>query len=271
MFDRQPTRFPLDPPASDVKMPVLFVGHGSPMNAIEENGFSRAWADAAESIPRPRAVLCVSAHWETDGTLVSASERPGTIHDFFGFPRPLFEVSYPAPGAPELARLIVETVRGARVRPDPDRGLDHGAWSVLRRMYPEADIPVVQLSLDCAKGPAFHYELGKELAGLRREGVLIVGSGNIVHNLGVIVREDTAYDWAVEFDETVRRLILSGGHDAIVQYTDLGRAARLSVPTNEHFLPLLYVLALQDEGEGIRFFAGRVTLGSISMRSLRIG
>jgi 4,5-DOPA dioxygenase extradiol len=252
-------------------MPVLFVGHGSPTNAIEENEFSRAWADAGKAMPRPGAVLCVSAHWETNGTQVTTAEWPGTIHDFYGFPRPLYEVSYPAPGAPELARRVRETVRGARVRLDPDRGLDHGAWSVLRRMFPEADIPVVQLSLDRAKGPAFHYELGKELAGLRREGVLIVGSGNIVHNLGVIVREDTAYDWAVEFDETVKRLILSGDHDTIVHSPDLGRAARLSVPTNEHFLPLLYVLALQEKGEGIRFFADRVTLGSISMRSLWIG
>ena len=252
-------------------MPVLFVGHGSPTNAIEENEFSRAWAAEGKSLPRPRAALCVSAHWETNGTQVTATEQPGTIHDFYGFPRPLYEVSYPVPGAPELARLVRESVRGAKVRFDLDRGLDHGAWSVLRRMFPEADIPVVQLSLDRAKAPAFHYELGKELAGLRREGVLIVGSGNIVHNLGVIVWEDTAYDWAVEFDETVKRLILSGDHDAIVQYPDLGRGARLSVPTNEHFLPLLYVLALQEKGDGIRFFSDRVTLGSISMRSLRIG
>ena len=252
-------------------MPVLFVGHGSPTNAIEENEFSRAWADAGKSMPRPRAVLCVSAHWEANGTLVTSTERPGTIHDFYGFPRPLYEVSYPAPGAPEVARLVRETVRGARVRFDPDRGLDHGAWSVLRRMFPGADIPVVQLSLDRAKEPALHYELGKELAGLRREGVLIVGSGNIVHNLGVIVGEDTAFDWAIEFDETMKRLILSGDHDAIVQYPELGRAARLSVPTNEHFLPLLYALALQEKGEGIRFFTDRVTLGSISMRSIKIG
>ena len=253
------------------RMPVLFVGHGSPMNAIEENAFSRAWADAGNSMPRPRAVLCVSAHWETNGTQVTAASLPPTIHDFYGFPSPLYEVIYPAPGAPDLARRVRDSVRGTRVRPDPDRGLDHGAWSVLRRMFPEADIPVVQLSLDRAKAPAFHYELGKELAVLRREGVLIVGSGNIVHNLGVIVWEDTSYDWAVDFDETVTRLILSGDHDAIVNYPELGRAARLSVPTNEHFLPLLYILALREEGEGIRFFSERVTLGSISMRSLRIG
>lgn len=256
---------------SDVKMPVLFVGHGSPTNAIEENEFSRAWVDAGKSTPRPRAVLCISAHWETNGTQVTAASLPATIHDFYGFPRPLYEVSYPVPGSPGLAHLVRETVRGAKVQFDPDRGLDHGAWSVLRRLFPEADIPVVQLSLDHAKDTAFHYELGKELAGLRREGVLIVGSGNIVHNLGMIVWEDTAYDWAVEFDESVKRLILSGDHDAIVHYPDLGRTARLSVPTNEHFLPLLYILALQEKGDGIRFFADRVTLGSISMRSLWIG
>lgn len=256
---------------SGVRMPVLFVGHGSPNNAVEENEFSRAWARAGGSLPRPRAVLCVSAHWETNGTRVTAAERPGTIHDFYGFPRPLYEVSYPAPGAPELAHRVREIVRRAAVLPDPARGLDHGAWAVLRRMYPEAETPVVQLSLDRTREPSHHYELGKELAGLRREGVLIVGSGNIVHNLGVMVGEDAAFDWAVEFDDTIRRLILSGDHDAIVRYPDLGRAARLSVPTNEHFLPLLYVLALRDEGDEIRFFADRVTLGSISMRSLRIG
>ena len=186
-------------------------------------------------MPRPRAVLCVSAHWESEGTRVTAASLPVTIHDFYGFPRPLYEVSYPAPGAPELARRVRETVRGAKVVLDPDRGLDHGAWSVLRRMFPEADIPVVQLSLDRAKAPAFHYELGKELAGLRREGVLIVGSGNIVHNLGVIVREDTAYDWAVEFDETMKRLILSGDHDAIVHYPDLGRRGCRCRRTNISF------------------------------------
>lgn len=256
---------------SGVRMPVLFVGHGSPTNAIEENEFSRAWADAGKSMPRPRAVLCVSAHWETDGTKVTAASLPSTIHDFYGFPRLLYEVSYPVPGAPNLARRVRETVRGAKVGLDSERGLDHGAWSVLRRMFPEADIPVVQLSLDRAKAPAFHYELGKGLAGLRREGVLVIGSGNIVHNLGMIVREDDAYDWAVEFDETMKRLILSGSHDAIVHYPDLGRAARLSVPTNEHFLPLLYVLALQGKEDGVRFFTDRVTLGSISMRSLWIG
>jgi 4,5-DOPA dioxygenase extradiol len=252
-------------------MPALFVGHGSPMNAIEENEFSRAWADAAASLPRPEAILCISAHWETDGARVTAMERPRTIHDFIGFPRPLFEVRYHAPGSPELARVVRESVRTANVLEDSGWGLDHGAWSVLRRMYTAADVPVVQLSLDRTKEPAFHYALGRELSPLRENGVLIVGSGNLVHNLGRMVWQDTAFDWAVEFDERMKRLILSGDHAGIVRYPELGPAARLSVPTNEHFLPLLYVLALQGEGDGVGFFAEKVTLGSISMRSLRIG
>ncbi|HEX9206533.1 MAG TPA: 4,5-DOPA dioxygenase extradiol [Candidatus Deferrimicrobiaceae bacterium] len=252
-------------------MPALFVGHGSPMNAIEENAFSRAWAEAAAPLSRPEAILCISAHWETAGTQVTAMERPRTIHDFHGFPRPLFEVRYPAPGSPGLARLVRETVRATPVEDDFRWGLDHGAWSVLRRMFPPAEVPVVQLSLDRTKDPAFHYALGRELLPLRKKGILIVGSGNIVHNLGRMVWKDTAYDWAVEFDERVKGLILSGDHEAIVGYPELGEAASLSVPSNEHYLPLLYVLALQEEGDRIGFFAERVTLGSISMRSLRIG
>ena len=252
-------------------MPALFVGHGSPMNAVEENGFSRAWAEAAGSLPRPESILCVSAHWETAGTRVTAMERPRTIHDFLGFPKSLFEVEYPASGSPGLARLVRETVRATPVREDSGWGLDHGAWSVLRRMFPAADVPVVQLSLDRTKGPAFHYAVGRELRLLREKGVLIVGSGNIVHNLGLMVWRDTAHDWAAKFDERMKEFILSGDHGAVIAYPELGEAARLSVPTNEHFLPLLYVLALQDEGDRIGFFAEQVTLGSISMRSLRIG
>jgi 4,5-DOPA dioxygenase extradiol len=252
-------------------MPALFVGHGSPMNAIEENGFSRAWAEVAGSLPRPDAILCISAHWESAGTRVTAMERPRTIHDFYGFPRPLFEVRYPAPGSPDLARLVRETVRATPIREDAEWGLDHGAWSVLCRMFPAAGIPVVQLSLDRTKDPAFHYALGRELAPLREKGVLIVGSGNIVHNLGLMEWRDTGYDWAVQFDARMKELILSGDHVGIVGYPELGKAARLSVPTNEHFLPLLHTLALQEKGEEIRFFTEQVTLGSISMRSLRIG
>jgi 4,5-DOPA dioxygenase extradiol len=256
---------------SDQKMPVLFVGHGSPMNAIEDNEFSRAWVEVGQALPRPNAILCISAHWETAGTLVTAMEQPKTIHDFGGFPRELYAMQYPAPGSPELARLAQETVKKPQVRLDQTWGLDHGTWSVLCRIFPDADIPVVQLSLDRTQGPEFHYALGKELHALRNKGVLIIGSGNIVHNLRMIAwQDDKAYDWAIEFDETIKQLILSGDHDSIIHYQKLGQAARLSVPTNEHYLPLLYVLALQDKQEQIRFFADRMSLGSLSMRSVWI-
>ena len=255
---------------SEMAMPALFLGHGSPMNAIEDNEFSRAWTEVGEGLPRPNAILCISAHWETDGTLVTALERPETIHDFGGFPRALYEKTYPAPGSPELARLTRRTVSKTPVGLDETWGLDHGAWSVLCRLFPDADVPVVQLSLDRTQEPAFHYALGKELRGLRNRGIMIVGSGNIVHNLRLAVFQDQAYDWAIEFDQTIERLIQSGDHESIVHYQDLGKPARLSVPTNEHYLPLLYVLALQEEQEQVRFFAEGVTLGAISMRSLRI-
>ena len=261
----------MNDPADARRKPALFLGHGSPMNAIEENEFSRAWSSAGDTVPRPGAILCISAHWETVGTRVTAMERPRTIHDFYGFPRTLFEMQYPAPGSPALARRVEEIVSRTRVRPDVEWGLDHGAWSVLSRMFPRADIPVVQLSLDRAGEPAFHYALGKDLSALRDEGVLIVGSGNVVHNLGEMVWKDVAYDWAVEFDERMRQWILAGDHEAILRYEALGGIARRAVPTNEHFLPLLYVLALQEKGEEIGFFAEKVTLGSMSMRSVRVG
>ena len=241
------------------------------MNAIEDNEFSRAWSVAAHSLPRPRAILCISAHWETLGTRVTAMDRPQTIYDFFGFPQPLYAKQYPAPGAPDLARLAQATVQRTPVALDLDWGLDHGAWSVLCRMFPQADIPVVQISLDRAQAPACHYELGRELRGLRQKGVLIVGSGNMVHNLCEIVWQDTAYDWALEFDAQMKDFIQSGDHDSIIHYEKLGAAAHLAVPTNEHYLPLLYVLALQGKGEEVSFFAEKVTLGSMSMRSVRIG
>ena len=240
------------------------------MNAIEENEFSQAWIEAGQTLPRPRAILCISAHWETSGTLVTAMEQPRTIHDFGGFPRALYEKTYPAPGSPELARLIQETVQKAEIRLDHAWGLDHGTWSVLCQMFPAADIPVVQLSLDRSKEPASHYELGKELRELRDQGILILGSGNIVHNLRIATFQDKQYDWAIEFDETIKRLIVSSDHDSIIHYRELGQAASLAIPTNEHYLPLLYILALQEQGEHVRFFNERVTLGSISMRSLWI-
>ncbi len=256
---------------TDQKMPVLFVGHGSPMNAIEDTPFGRAWSEVGQTLPTPKAILCISAHWETMGTQVTGMEKPQTIHDFGGFPRQLFEMQYPAPGSPALARLTQETVKTVPVSLDNSWGLDHGTWSILVKMFPQANIPVVQLSLDRSQPPAFHYALGKELAALRRKGVLIMGSGNIVHNLGALLWQGGAHDWAVEFDQTISRLIVDGNHQAIVDYHTLGRAAQLSIPTNEHYLPLLYTLALQEEQESVRFFADQISLGSLSMRSLWIG
>jgi 4,5-DOPA dioxygenase extradiol len=261
----------IDLPESDLPLPALFVGHGSPMNAIEDNAFSRAWLSEGRALPRPAAILCISAHWETDGTRVTAQAQPPTIHDFGGFPRALYEQQYPAPGSPELAQLVCDTVTGTQVRLDHAWGLDHGTWSVLRRLFPAADVPVVQLSLDRALSPADHYALAQQLRPLRRRGVLVVGSGNIVHNLRRVDWQDGAYDWAVEFDTTVERLIRTRDHAALIHYPDLGPAARLAVPTNEHYQPLLYALALQADDEPVTFFAEGVTLGSISMRSLRLG
>lgn len=266
-----PTAAPGGDSGGTVKMPVLFIGHGSPMNAIEDNEFARAWAEVGKSLPRPEAILCVSAHWETHGTHVTAMQRPRTIHDFYGFPRELYDVRYPAPGSAALAGLVRDTLHGLPVGLDMEGGLDHGAWSVLMRLFPDADVPVVQLSLDRGKAPSRHYDLAKALAALRRKGILILGSGNVVHNLRTVAWEDTAYDWAVEFDEQVKRLIESGDHDGIVHYQRYGQAARLAAPTNEHYLPLVYVLALQDQDDGLSFFTEKVTMGSISMRSLKVG
>jgi 4,5-DOPA dioxygenase extradiol len=257
-------------PDSDQKMPVLFVGHGNPLNAIEDNEYSRVWAEVGQALPRPNAILCISAHWETIGTQVTGMDRPKTIHDFGGFPRELFEYQYPAPGSIELAYLTQETVKGVSVEIDQNWGLDHGTWSVLCRMFPKADVPVVQLSLDRSQQPDYHYALGQELQALRNKGVLIVGSGNIVHNLRTAVWREGAYDWAIEFDETIRDLVLKGDHDPIVNYQTLGQAARLAIPTNEHYLPLLYSLSLQEKNEQVKFFVDRVTMGSLSMRSLWI-
>lgn len=252
-------------------MPIVFLGHGSPMNAIEDNDFRRSWQSLGKRLPRPKAILCVSAHWETRGVYVTASEQPETIHDFGGFPKALFAVRYPAPGSPALAHRVAELIDDARVHLDPERGLDHGAWSVLGPMYPEADIPIVQLSLAVLKPGAWHYDLAKALAPLRDEGVLVVGSGNIVHNLRMHrFNDSTPYDWALRFDDDVAERISAGRHDGLLGYETLGSDALLSIPTPEHYLPLLYVLALQREGEAVSFFNDQIT-SAISMRSLLIG
>jgi len=255
----------------DSIMPALFIGHGSPMNAIEDNEFSRLWQEAALHIPPPKAILCISAHWETHGTQVTAMQAPRTIHDFYGFPPALFEKQYPAPGSPELAYRILKLVRGSIVQPDQSWGLDHGTWSVLCQMYPQADVPVVQLSLDRTRETAYHYELGRELFRLRQEGVLIIGSGNIVHNLRLMVWQDTAFDWALEYDEKVRQWILEGEHAALVHYEKYGKAAMLAVNSAEHYLPLLTILGVKGKDEPVSFFADKIWGGSLSMRCVRFG
>lgn len=252
-------------------MPVLFVGHGSPMNGIEDNPFSRAWAAEAKKLPRPKAILCISAHWESEGLWVSTAPHPETIYDFFGFPEELYKVEYPAPGAPDWAERVRRLPTGATVRAHAGRGLDHGAWVVLRRMFPAADIPAFQMSLDTARTPQAHYDIARQLQPLRDEGVLIVCSGNMVHNLGMMAWTESAYDWAIEFDATLARLIEKHDHQALIHYTELGPSAKLAIPTNEHYLPLLCALALQRPEDPLRFFAEKVLLGSISMRGVRIG
>jgi 4,5-DOPA dioxygenase extradiol len=265
-------RFSEEFPASGRTFPVLFIGHGNPMNAIEETEFSARWKALGAELPRPRAILCISAHWETRGTFVTAMAHPKTIHDFGGFPEELFAVQYPAPGNPVLARQTKEIVKRAIVELDTQWGLDHGCWSVVRRIYPGADIPVVQLSLDHFQSPQWHYDLAKDLAPLRARGVLIIGSGNMVHNLGRINwrHPDTGYDWAQEANDTFRRRIVDGNHRDLINYGSLGKAAMLSVPTPEHFLPMLYVLGLKREGESLEFFNEKTVLGSISMTSFKV-
>jgi len=253
-------------------LPVLFVGHGSPMNAIEDSPYAAAWREEAEGIPRPAAILSVSAHWETDGARVTSMRHPRTIHDFYGFPEELYRVRYPAPGSPELAERVRELAGGEGVAADESWGLDHGTWAVVRRMYPAADIPVVQLSLDRMRQPAEHVALARKLLPLREEGVLIVGSGNLVHNLPLMRWGEVApYSWAEEFDNHAARLILAGEVEKLADYPALGEAARLSIPTSEHYLPLLYALVLRLPDEPASFFAEGIALGSVSMRSVRIG
>ena len=252
-------------------MPVLFLGHGSPMNAIEDNAWRRSWQALGQRLPRPKAILCISAHWETQGVYVGSAEHPETIHDFRGFPKALFDVRYPAPGSPELAHRVAELVRTPRVHFDSHRGLDHGVWSVLQPMYPEADIPVVPLSLSSLQPGAWHYDLARQLDPLRDEGVLVVGSGNIVHNLRYWRMGQTEpLDWAQRFDEDIADRIAEGHHEGMMGYETLGPDALLAVPTPEHYLPLLYVLGLQREGDAVEFINEDV-VGPISMRSVLIG
>ncbi|MGH8145632.1 MAG: 4,5-DOPA dioxygenase extradiol [Rhodanobacteraceae bacterium] len=256
------------------RMPALFIGHGNPMNAVQDSVWSRAWSALGQRLPKPRVVLSVSAHWYLPGTAATAMAQPRTIHDFGGFPRELFEVQYPAPGDPALARRLQELLAPVPIRDDLAWGLDHGTWSVLRHIFPDADIPVVQLSIDETQAPAFHHELGKRLAPLRDEGVLILGSGNIVHNLHTYAwgwRPVEPFEWAARFEATVRGLIVQGNHESLVDYASLGPDAELSIPTPEHYLPLLYVLGVSGQGDAVTFPAEGMDGGSISMLSIQLG
>ncbi len=258
------------------KMPVLFLGHGSPMNAIEENEFVEGFRTIGKSIPRPEAILCVSAHWETRGTFLTAMEQPKTIHDFGGFPRALYEVQYPAPGFPKLAEGIKSFLPENTVEPDFSWGLDHGTWSVVKHLYPEADVPVIQLSLDYLKTPQSHYDLAKELAALRRLGVLIIGSGNMVHNLRLIDwgnfdKDNYAFDWALEANGKMKDYIIAGDPKKLINYRCHGKAFELAIPTPEHYLPLLYAIALKEKSDEVKLFNDKAVAGSISMTSVKIG
>jgi 4,5-DOPA dioxygenase extradiol len=263
-------------------MPAIFFGHGNPMNALLKNTYTDGWAAIGKSIPRPKAILCVSAHWYLPGTAITAMASPRTIHDFGGFPRELYEVEYPAPGSPALARRVWELLTpltksaepGIAVELDQSWGLDHGTWSVLCHVFPNADIPVVQLSIDETRAPEFHYQLGKLLLPLRDEGVLVIGSGNMIHNLHTYAwgkHEVKPFDWAVRFEKLARELLLSGNDEPLVQYEALGRDALLSAPTPDHYLPLLYVIALRRQGEQVSFPVEGFDGGSISMLTVQIG
>ena len=258
---------------SDI-MPALFMGHGSPMNGIELNEFSTKWMDIAKNIPVPKAVLVVSAHWFTKGTKITAMDFPPTIHDFGGFPQALFDVQYPAPGNPILAQETAELVKSTNVVLDHDWGLDHGAWSVIKHMYPAANIPVLQLSIDYTKGPQYHYDLAKELSALRKKGILILGSGNMVHNLRMVSWEminGGGYDWAIEANDKFKNAIINKNHNSLINYQTMGSDVMLSIPTPEHYLPLLYTLGLQNETEEASLFNDKAIGGSLTMTSVQIG
>jgi len=258
------------------RMPVLFLGHGSPMNAIEENEFVKGFRTIAKSIPKPKSILCVSAHWFTKGTKVTAMKIPKTIHDFGGFPQELFQVQYPAPGNPELARETAQLLQPTHVELDEKWGLDHGAWSVIKHLYPNADIPVIQLSIDYSKPASFHFDLAKQLDGLRNKGILIIGSGNIVHNLGMIDwknmnKVDYGYDWAIEVRAKINQYILDGNYKPLIEYQKQGKAFDLAIPSPDHYLPLIYALGLKSEKDNLSFFNDQLLAGSLSMTSLKMG
>ncbi len=270
--------------SSDLKasplMPILFLGHGSPMNAIEENEFVRGFRNLGTTLPTPRAIVCISAHWFTKGTQITAMKNPPTIHDFAGFPPALYEVSYPAKGEPALAeyakKLLDPYLAPALAELDEKWGLDHGAWSVIKHLYPAANIPVIQISIDYSKAPIYHFELAQKLQKLREKGVLIIGSGNIVHNLRMVDwanfdKEDYGYDWAIEARATINQFLMDGNYAPLINYQDQGAAFQLAIPSPDHYLPLMYTLGLQQKGEDIQLFNDKLMAGSLSMTSVKIG
>lgn len=270
-LDQISTHFP-----NTEKMPVLFLGHGSPMNAIEENQFVQGFRNISKEIPLPKAILCVSAHWFTNGTFVTAMEMPRTIHDFGGFPPELFAVQYPAKGSPELAKETTELLLPEIVHEDHNWGLDHGAWSVIRHLYPEADIPVIQLSIDYTKPAQYHFDLAKKLQKLREKGILIIGSGNIVHNLRMVDFRNIntigyGFDWAIEAREKTNNWLLDGNFQNLIDYQKQGSALQLAIPTPDHYLPLIYTLGLKKKSENLSLFNNELIAGSLSMTSVRIG
>jgi 4,5-DOPA dioxygenase extradiol len=255
-------------------LPAIFFGHGNPMNAVWENSYTEGWRQIGKQIPYPKAILAISAHWFVPETGVTVSTSPRTIHDFGGFPRELYQVQYPAPGDPELARRVQQMLKPLAVQLDNSWGLDHGTWSVLRHVYPLADVPIVQLSIDETQPPSFHYEVGRKLAPLRGEGVLVVGSGNLVHNLHTYAwgrHMPDPYDWAAHFEQQARGMMTAGEFLPLIDYENLGPDARLSIPTPDHYLPLLYVIASQQEREVISFPIEGVDGGSISMLTVKVG
>ena len=260
----------------DERSPLLFIGHGSPMNGIEDNEFSQRWKQIGKEIPKPTAVLCISAHWLTRGTHITAMQKPKTIHDFGGFPKDLFDVQYPAPGNPALAQTTVDLIKKTPVGLDHDWGLDHGTWTVVRHMYPDANIPVLQLSIDFNQPPQYHYDLAKELAALRKKGVLIIGSGNMVHNLRMVAWDkvnspEYGFDWANEINNTFKKLILDDNHQPLINYEDFGTIGKLAIPTPDHYYPLLYILGLKEKNETVSFFNDKAVMGSLTMTSVRVG
>ncbi|WP_425554933.1 4,5-DOPA dioxygenase extradiol [Flavobacterium ginsengisoli] len=257
------------------RMPVLFLGHGNPMNALADNNFTQGFQQVAKTLPKPRAILCISAHWETKGTFVTAMQKPPTIHDFGGFPQALFDVQYPAPGSPELALETQKLITSTSVGLDNSWGLDHGCWTVVKFLYPNADIPVIEMSIDYSQPALYHYELGKELAALRRKGILIVGSGNTVHNLRLAAWDKMmvpgyAFEWAHIANEKMKNMILDKDHKSLIQFDKQGREFELAVPTPEHYLPLLYILSLQEKDEKATIFNDELVAGSLNMMSVKI-